>query len=92
MKGRNAIYGYLFISPLILGFLMFFLRPLIESVQMSFSNVVLQAGQGGFILEPIGWANFEDALTLDPHFNRYFTEELSQMLVDIPAILVFSFL
>ncbi len=91
LKTKKAIYGYIFISPMIIGFLLFFVRPLIESVSMSFSNVVLQTGKGGFILEPIGLQNYKTALQIDPEFFRFFTEEITQMLIDIPAVMIFSF-
>ena len=46
LQKRKAISGYLFISPFIIGFLMFMVNPLFQSLQMSFSDV--QLGDGGF--------------------------------------------
>ncbi|ONI46389.1 ABC transporter permease [Candidatus Epulonipiscioides gigas] len=89
---KRQITGYIFILPLILGFFMFLVNPLVESLQMSFSNVKLQPGQGGFVLEPVGFANYEQALAVDPEFNRLIVEEITQMLIDVPSILIFSFL
>jgi ABC-type sugar transport system permease subunit len=65
--------------------------PLVESLRMSFSNVIIQAGSGGFIMQNIGFDNFVKAFTVDPEFNRMLTEELSRMAAAVPSILVVSF-
>lgn len=91
LRGKKALTGYLFIAPFIIGFLLFMVRPLIESLKMSFSNVNVGTGQGGFIMEFVGLANYKKAFLVDPEFNRMVVEELSKMVVDVPAILIFSF-
>jgi len=96
LRRRNAITGYFFISPFILGFLVFLLKPMIESFRMSLSNVTLAAAQGGtgYIMEPIkGWknTNYYKAFAHDPYFNERLTTSLRDMAVQVPAILVFSF-
>ncbi|MBQ8201051.1 MAG: sugar ABC transporter permease [Clostridia bacterium] len=47
MKGRRAVSGYLFIMPFIIGFVVFMAAPLIMSLQMSFSEVIVS--KNGFI-------------------------------------------
>lgn len=91
LQTKKAIAGYLFILPFILGFLLFMVKPMIESLQMSFSNVKVGTGQGGFLMEFVGIANYKKAFMVDPEFIRMLTAELSGMLVDVPAILIFSF-
>lgn len=91
MQQREGLLGYMFISPLIFGFMAFFLRPIVESLRMAFSKVIIVPNQGEFILESIGFENFTYAFQIDPNFNRLLTEEFQQMLTDVPGILVFSF-
>lgn len=91
LQQREAKTGYLFILPFIIGFLSFMLIPLLESLRMAFSNVVIGIGNGGFLMEFTGLANFEKALQVDPNFNRYLTEELSKMLINVPATMIVSF-
>ncbi|MDE7325530.1 MAG: sugar ABC transporter permease [Lachnospiraceae bacterium] len=86
---KNAIAGYLFILPFIIGFIAFLGYPLIESIQMSFSEVTV--GNGGFSMRFIGINNFKKAFTVDPEFNRLLTESITGMLYKVPATLVFSF-
>ncbi|MDE7211093.1 MAG: sugar ABC transporter permease [Lachnospiraceae bacterium] len=86
---KNAIAGYLFILPFIIGFLAFLAYPMIESLVMSFCNVTV--GNGGFTMKFNGIANFKKAFTVDPEFNRLMTESITGMLYKVPATLIFSF-
>ena len=48
LQKRKAVSGYLFISPFIIGFLAFQVKPFIQSLWMSFNDV--QVGSGNFTL------------------------------------------
>ena len=89
LQKRKAISGYLFISPVLLGFLVFMAKPFFQSLWMSFCDVELGAG----IINPVfkGLKNFKHALTIDPEFNRLLVEQISKMCVYSLAIMVFSF-
>lgn len=86
---KQEISGYLFISPFIVGFLLLFLMPLIQSISYSVSE--LKMGLEGFELVPVQWANYEKALFIDPDFIRTLVESVGQMFFDVPIILIFSF-
>ena len=90
MEARHARTGYLFILPFILGFVLFMLQPLIQSLTMSFSNVKLVAGQG-FTQTWIGISNYHHAMAVDPEFNADLVDEISRMGVNTIATLVLSF-
>ena len=89
LQKRKAISGYLFISPFLLGFLVFMAKPFFQSLWMSLCDVELGAG----IINPVfkGLKNFKHALTIDPEFNRLLVEQISKMCVYSLAIMVFSF-
>ncbi len=89
LQKRKAISGYLFISPFILGFLVFMVKPLFESLYMSFCTVELGAG----VYNPIwvGLLNYKNAFLVDADFNQKLVEELARMLIYSLAIMVFSF-
>ncbi len=89
LQKRKAISGYLFISPFIIGFLLFLVKPMFESLYMSFCNVDLAAGTVTKTLN--GIQNFIFAFRVDPEYNRLLFEELSRMMVYSLAIIVFSF-
>ena len=86
---RKARAGYLFCLPFILGFLIFMLRPLLQSLYMSFTTVEL--GAGLFNMTYTGTANYYFAFRTDPEYVRLLTEELLRMVVYSLAIIVFSF-
>ena len=89
LQKRKAVAGYIFISPFIIGFLVFMLKPLFQSFYMSFCTVEL----GSAIFNPIwqGMANYRHAFMVDPEYNRLLVEEISRMIVYSLAIIVFSF-
>ena len=98
LRRRNAIAGYLFIAPFIIGFLVFLLKPMLESFRMSLSNVTIAAGQQeggkGFIMETIKtWkdSNYYRAFFYDPYFKTRLKDSLVEMAIQVPAIIVFSF-
>lgn len=59
---------------------------------MCFSNVIISTGNKGFVLENIGLRNFVRAFTEDPEFNRMLTEEITRMAINVPAVLIVSFI
>lgn len=89
LQKRKAIAGYLFISPFILGFLVFMVKPLVQSLYMSFCDV--QLGAGSF--KPVwrGIFNYNYAFRVDADYVRLLTEEITRMAVYSLAIMVFSF-
>ena len=90
MRQRRSVTGLLFVMPFVIGLLLFILRPMVTSIQMSFSKVNLNGAAGGFSMEFVGWANFLQALTIDKDFNRLLTESVRDTLIDGVCIIIFS--
>lgn len=91
LQKRKAISGYLFISPFIIGFLMFMLVPLFRSLYMSFCEVIFRPAGGGNDYNFLGLTNYIRAFTVDLDFNRLLVEEITQMFYNSLAVMVFSF-
>lgn len=88
MAFKNAITGYLFVSPFIIGFIAFLLVPLGQSLRMAFSKIGFKDGiQYTFVK----FDNFKYAFTVDPDFVRNMIDELVQMILSVPFIIIFSF-
>lgn len=87
---KNAVAGYLFICPFILGFILFMIIPLFQSLRMSFSQVNVTSG-GGMTMVWNGIANYKNAFVVDAEFVPDLLAELWKMLTNVPATLVFSF-
>ena len=90
MQQRRARTGYLFILPFIIGFVLFMVKPMIQSLVMSFNNVKIIPGQG-FQLTWMGVDNYRNAVSVDPYFNQYLLDEIGRMAINTIATLVLSF-
>lgn len=86
---RRSINGYLFIMPWLIGFVVFYLRSLIMSVQFSLSNLTVNPG-GGYTLEFVGLQNFIYAFRVHGSFKQILTTSVGNMLIDVPLITFFS--
>lgn len=89
LQKRKAIAGYMFILPFIVGFLAFMIKPMAQSLYMSFCDV--QVGAGSFVPQFKGLFNYVRAFTIDAEFTRLLTEEITRMCTNSLAIMVFSF-
>ena len=92
LRGKEAVAGYLFAIPFLVGFFGFFFPMLLKSLQFSFSNMSL--GQNGYELSKAaenGLEHYIRALTIDPNFNRDLLTAVKDMAVSVPLIIIFSF-
>lgn len=88
------IHGLIFASPFIIGFVAFFLVPLVQTIYYSLNKVGV-ADQGGMSFEWNGIQNYIDLFrtevtTGNQTMIRLFTEENLAMLISLPMIVVFS--
>jgi len=90
LEGKNAVVGYLFLLPFLIGFVAFMFFPILESLQMVFSDVRIDTEKQGFNMIPVGLENLNKALNIDPQFRRFLIEEIARMLLIVPAIIIFS--
>ncbi|MGB4761708.1 MAG: sugar ABC transporter permease [Bacillota bacterium] len=89
LHSQRALMGFAFTIPFAVGFALFLLYPFVQSVMLSLSELSLSPD--GFTTTYVGLRNYHHALFVDPQFRRVFVETLGGMLIDIPAILMFSF-
>ena len=89
---KRTLAGWLFVAPWIIGALMFFIQPLVQSVIFSFCERD-PSSDGGLNMVPLAgnaFQNYLDAFLKDPDFLWYFKDALTNMLYSVPAIIVFS--
>ena len=86
VKARS---GWAFVAPFVLIFLIIYVPVIVDSIRYSFSTIYPISG-GGFILDPVGWDNYNDALFIDPNFVSMLTGGIQQLILEVPAIVVFS--
>jgi len=90
LEGKNAVAGYLFILPFLIGLLAFMFLPIMESLHMVFSVVNIDLVKNGFSMDFSGMDNLKRVLMIDPEFNRLLIEEIGRMLLIVPAVIIFS--
>lgn len=82
---REAIAGYLFIAPWVIGFLVFTLGAMIYSLVISFSNYNLARNTA----TPVGFANYERLLE-DPKVALALGNTLVYALMAVPLEVAFA--
>ncbi|MBP8000523.1 MAG: sugar ABC transporter permease [Chloroflexi bacterium] len=87
-RTREAVYGYAFVIIWILGFAIFTLLPLGQTLYYSLNQVTVSAT--GINLEYVQGDNYTRALFTDPTFVQLLIEYAIETLVSVPIILIFS--
>ena len=83
--------GYIFTLPVIVGMMIFFIPAIVQSFIYSFQNVSINVGEGGLITEFIRLDNYNRAFNIDVAFKEVLIEILRDLAVNVPVILIFSF-
>ncbi len=83
---KRGLMGYVYCAPWIIGFLLFFITPVIKTAFYSFNTFDKVTLQPTFV----GWANFQHAFTGDGRFPQELVNSLINM-TDVPLILIFSY-
>ena len=84
---QKARKGVLFILPFIVGFLVFMVKPLFDSLWMSFNSINISTGEMTFY----GLNNYKYAFNTDPNFSQLLLDECGRMAINTIATLVLSF-
>lgn len=94
LDAKKSRAGWLFVLPFVIGFVLLYIPMLFQSIEFSFSEINLLTsaggGGGGYELTFVGWANYNKALFSDANFVRVLTSSLRQLVLDVPAIVIFS--
>ena len=86
LEQRTSITGAIYIVPFIIGFLLFFLTPMVKSVIYSFSDVKFDFG--GVITDFIGLKNYSYIFNKDLEFKSNLTIAISDLMWKTPVILI----
>ncbi|MDR1640698.1 MAG: sugar ABC transporter permease [Clostridiales bacterium] len=88
---RKNSAGYIFVLPVIIGIVFFFAPAMVQSLVYSFHEVSPNPA-GGVTMSYLGFANFNRALNVDVAFKYRFITALTNLVADVPVILIFSFI
>ena len=87
---KRAVTGLLFISPWLLGFLVYYVRSLAMTVWFSLCDV--STGDSGYVAKFSGLKNLIYIFTKDPDFNQDLVSSMKDVFIDVPLVLIFSLL
>ena len=85
---KKARAGWIFVLPFVIGFLVIYAPMVIQSIRYSFCTV--RPGQGAVQTTFVGLQNYQDALFNDVSYVTTLTSGIQQLVLDIPAIVIFS--
>lgn len=88
LEARKSKYGLMFILPWIIGFIMFFLVPLVQSVMFSFSQVTLTTN--GFMTKFVSLRNYYYALAQQPDYQQNLQTSVGNFAYSLPIIIILS--
>ena len=91
---QRKLLGFTFLIPFLLGFLMFFALPLVNTIIYSFHFITVD-DLGAMKLDPVGVQNYIDLFTVEvstksQQILRVLVDENTNMLVNMPLITLFS--
>lgn len=85
---KNAWKGFAFTLPFCIGFLLFFLRPFLQSFSFVFSKVTVETG--GYAQEFTRLDNLKYVFTVDANYGTNLLTSLKNLLWQVPVILIAS--
>ena len=88
LKTREALTGYLFILPWLIGVIVFVIRPFFQSFNYALSSVKMTPK--GRIITFIGMKNFTQILQEDPTFPTELVSYMTKTVLAVPVIVVFA--
>ncbi len=89
LSRKRSLTGLLFILPWLIGFIWFYARSLVMSVQFSLSDLTVKPG-GGYTLDFVGLQNYIYAFRAHATYKQVLTTSIGNMLIDVPLITFFS--
>ncbi|MBE6572023.1 MAG: sugar ABC transporter permease [Ruminococcaceae bacterium] len=88
LDSKKARAGWFFVLPFIVGMIIIYLPIVVDSVKLSFHSIRPTAT--GIVTTFVGFENYSKALFDDPEFIKILTASLRQLVLDVPAIVIFA--
>ncbi len=89
LESKKARMGWFFVAPFVLGFFLFFLGIIFNSLRFSFMNVKTDTAEG-ILLTNVKFENYLYMLTVDTDFVRNLQNSVRDMVYSIPIMIMFS--
>ena len=83
----DKMWGWVFISPFLIGILLVFIKVLTLSVRFAISDVSMG---NGLSFTFVGLKNFHYAFRVDADFLKLLWSDLQELITTLPVVLIFS--
>lgn len=81
-------YGHMFTLPWLIGIIIFFIIPLIQSVWYSFAKISVV--ENGIETKFIGIDNYKQILEADPNYTKWLSSGITSFFYTLPLIILVS--
>jgi ABC-type sugar transport system permease subunit len=81
-------YGFFFTLHWIIGIVIFFAVPLVQSIVFAFSDIEIVSG--GFDIKLVGLENFKQILLVDANYETWIKNSVTYFLYSLPIIILLS--
>lgn len=88
LVSKQSRWGWIFIAPWLVGFVMYFAIPLFTAITYTFSDMNITSS--GLRLDFCGFDNYVKAFTVDPDFTRAIVDSTVNIIYQVPIIVFFS--
>ncbi len=88
IESLKSRYGLMFVMPWLIGLIIFFFLPIIQSLIYSFSSVTIVSD--GVKTEWVGLKHYNEILGEDPNYTSWLGESFGNFAYSLPIILVLS--
>lgn len=84
----NRRYGRMFVAPWVIGMILFYIVPLVQSILFSVSKVSIF--NGGIDIDYVGFGRYRNYLFTDPGYSKMLKEALTTFVYSFPVIILLS--
>lgn len=88
LETRHGLKAHLFLLPFYIGFIVFFLQPILESFLMTFQDIVFN--ENGYDTRFVGLENLKYIFTKEPNFTEALVNSITEFIWKVPVILISS--
>lgn len=89
LRNKESLKGYIFLIPLIIGLVTFFIIPVVKSFLFSIGDVT--SGKDGYSIAITGFSAYKDALTVHTSYRQTVTSAIIDVALSTPLVILFSF-
>lgn len=88
LSKKENLKGLYFMIPFYLGFIFFYIKPIIQSIAFSFNKVTV--GIGGYDLKFLGWDNYAVMLNEDATLKANLITGVTELFWKVPVIIILA--